>query len=219
MRLPVKRLLAVACLGLLAGCAPTRPVAYKNLSSATELTRNTQDKSGHVPYRYTAPDSDWSRYHSVLIDPVTIYRGPDQQFGRLSDADKTQLANYMQAQFAQALKLHYAVVASPGADTLRIHVTMTGVERTVLVISTVKQLMPVGAVLNTVKSIAGKQSKFMGSITYAVEIYDGASNRLLRAYVSKQYPAAEDIPASLGTLSASEVAIRKGAKALLAQLQ
>ena len=209
----------VASFALLAGCATTHPVAYKDLASSTELTANAQDKRGHLPYQYTAADCDWSRYHSVVVDPVSIYRGPDQQFGKLSEADKTVLAGYMQAQFTQALRSRYAIVVATSPGTLRIHATLTGAETTVPVLATVKQLMPLGALMNTVRSATDKQARFMGSVSYAVEIYDGQSNRLLRAYVSKQYPAAEDIPASIGTLSAAETAVRKGAKLLLAELR
>jgi hypothetical protein len=215
----LKPVAPVVCLGLLAGCATTHPVAYKDLASSTELTANAQDKRGHLPYQYTAADCDWSTYHGVLLDPVVIYRGADQQFGKLSESNKAALASYMQLQFTQALQSRYAIVPAAGPHTLRIHVTLTGAETTVPVLATVNQLMPVGALVNTVRSAADRPSRSMGSISYAVEIYDGASHRLLRAYVSKQYPAAEDIPASVGALGASEAAIRKGAKALLAELE
>jgi hypothetical protein len=220
MRPSVRLSPAVFVIGFLAGCATaTHPVAYKELASAQELRPNTQDVSGHVPYIYKAPGCDWSQYHDVFIDPVTIYRGNDQQFGKLSEADKAQLASYMQSQLSQTLQSRFVMVSKPTAQTLRIHVTLTGAETNVPVVGTVRQLMPWGAVISTVQSAADKQGRGMGSISYAVEIYDGSSNRLLRAYVSKQYPAAEDIPASVGSLSASEIAIRKGVKALPEELE
>jgi hypothetical protein len=220
MRPTIRLSHAVFVIVLLAGCATaTHPVAYKNLASAQELAPNTQDTSGHVPYIYTAKACDWSRYHDAFIDPVVIYQGNDQQFGKLSEADKAKLANYMQSQLSQTLQSHFVMVSKPNAQTLRIHVTLTGAETNVPVVGTVRQLMPWGAVISTVQSAADKQGRGMGSISYAVEIYDGSSNRLLRAYVSKQYPAAEDIPASVGALSASEIAIRKGVKALPEELE
>jgi uncharacterized protein DUF3313 len=48
-------------------------------------------------------------------------------------------------------------------------------------------------------SARDKQAIFSGSVSYAVEIYDSASNRLLCAYVAKQYPWAENLFASFGT--------------------
>jgi hypothetical protein len=106
-----------------------------------------------------------------------------------------------------------------GPDTLRIHLTLTGASASVPVLSTVKQILPIGAVLGTLRSAADKPSRSLGSVTYAVEIYDSQSNQLLRAFVAKQYPAAENISASLGTLSAAETGIEKGAKTFLAQLE
>lgn len=62
-----------------------------------------------------------------------------------------------------------------------------------------------------------KEGLLTGSVSYAVEIYDATDNRLLSAYVTKQYPNALNAGASFGALSASKVGIRKGADALLAQ--
>lgn len=101
-------------IALLSGCATTRPLAYQGLASKPELARNPQDKSGHLPFMYSAPNIDWSKYHSVILDPVTIYLGPDQQFGKLSGADQARLANDAQNKFASELKTKYTLVSSPG---------------------------------------------------------------------------------------------------------
>jgi hypothetical protein len=153
-----------------------------------------------------------------MLDGVTVYGGDDQQFGNLSAADRQQLADYMRTQFSQAPGQKYGLTSVAGPDALRIHLTLTGASASVPVLSTVKQILPVGAVLGTLKSAADKPSRSLGSVTYAVEIYDSQSNRLLRAFVAKQYPAAENIPASLGALSAAETGINKGANTLLTQL-
>jgi hypothetical protein len=55
-------------------------------------------------------------------------------------------------------------------------------------------------------------------VSYAVEIYDSTSNQLLRAYLAKQYPFAENLFASFGTSAASRAGIGNGAKDLAAQL-
>ena len=94
---------AAICLGGLAGCAGTQPSAYPGLASAAELAPNPQDKDGHIPFIYTADDPDWRQYTAFILDPVTIYSGPDAQFGDTSQSDKIALADYMQTQFSQAL--------------------------------------------------------------------------------------------------------------------
>ncbi|ACM29768.1 DUF3313 family protein [Rhizobium rhizogenes] len=48
---------------------------------------------------------------------------------------------------------------------------------------------------------------------------DSATNKLLLAYVSRQYPGALNVGASLGSLEASKVGIQKGADDLIVKLQ
>jgi Protein of unknown function (DUF3313) len=52
-----------------------------------------------------------------------------------------------------------------------------------------------------------------GSVVYGVEIFDASSSRLFGAYVTKQYPSAYDIKASVGALAAATAGIDKGAEA------
>lgn len=218
-RFPVFCLLLAFSASLLAGCADQRPVAYQGLDSTSQLTPNSQDQTGHIPFLYSAPDLDWSQYHGVILDPVVIYTGGDQQFGKLSPADKQTLADYIHTRFAQTLGTKYPLASAPGPAIMRVHVTLTGAERTTPVLGTVKQIMPVGAIVGVIKSATDKQSKSLGSITYAIEIYDSRSNRLLRALVTKQYPAAENIRAGFGALKAAELGIDNGAQGLLAELR
>jgi Protein of unknown function (DUF3313) len=56
-------------------------------------------------------------------------------------------------------------------------------------------------------------------VTYSVEVFDGTSGRLLKAYVSKQYPNAMNLPAAFGSLGAAKTGLDKGADALVEQLR
>ncbi|KAF0223158.1 MAG: hypothetical protein FD176_2129 [Rhodospirillaceae bacterium] len=85
-------------------------------------------------------------------------------------------------------------------------------------VSTLTKVTPVTLVINVVQTVRDKPGPFSGTVSYAVELYDSTSNRPLRAYVTKQYPWAENIAASFGTLDASKAGIRNGAELLLAQL-
>jgi Protein of unknown function (DUF3313) len=207
----------VLCSAAVTGCATTHPVNYQKVTSAPQLAPNPQDKHGHVPFLYSAAN-DWHKYAAVIVDPVTVYSGPDQQFGNTSDADKTVLAAYMQKEFAEALKPKFALVTELGPTTLRIHVTLTGVETSTPVLSSLTKIAPINLMVNVVQTARDKQAIFTGSVSYAVEVYDSASNQLLRAYVAKQYPFAENLFASFGTSDASRAGIRNGAKDLVAQL-
>ncbi len=209
----------VLCCGILMACAGTHPVNhYQDLASVSKLTSNDGDDSGHIPFRYSAGNS-WSGFTGVVLDPVAIYVGADHQFGDTSEADRTTLAAYMQTQFADALQARYALSPAPGPGVLRVHLTLAGIQTSTPVMSTLSKVAPIGLVVNSVQSVRDKQASFTGSVSYAVEIYDGGSNELLLAYIAKQYPLAENIATSFGPLDASRAGVRAGARALLAQLR
>src|SRR5713226_9567057 len=94
------------------GCASTRPTPYSGIASSSKLQPNNNDKSGRVPYSYSTA-VDWGKYSSVMVEPVTIYRGDDNQFRKVSEEDKRVLAQYMHDQFREKLAQKYTVVSNP----------------------------------------------------------------------------------------------------------
>jgi Protein of unknown function (DUF3313) len=207
------------CLVALAGCESVKPTDYSSIASAPMMTPNTADRTGKIPFIYTAADVDFSKYQAVIVDPAAIYTGQDNRFGKVSATNRETLALYMQAQFTRELATKFVVRSEPGAGVLRVHLTLTGAEATVPVIAPLTRVMPPGAVLNTLQGARGKQGALMGSVSYAVEVYDSRSGALLRAYISKQFPFAEDVTSSFGVMDASKAGLRMGAADLLAQLR
>ncbi|PKU22011.1 DUF3313 domain-containing protein [Telmatospirillum siberiense] len=215
----VKRRVAVlvACV-LLAGCGSADPVAYRGIASSAQLQPNPHDDSGRVPFRYST-QVNWRTYTKIIVDPVTVYRGPDHQFDDMSEADKTTLADYMRSQFSEKLATRFQVTNDPGPDTLRLKLTLTGAVATTQVVGTFTHLDLAGNLYNGVQAVRGREGMVAGSVVYAVEIYDSASSRLLSAYVSKQYPGAMNIGASFGSLAAAKTGLEKGAEALTEQFK
>ncbi|EJT03924.1 hypothetical protein RCCGE510_17096 [Rhizobium sp. CCGE 510] len=201
-----------------AACSTPDPTVYSGLASASQLQPDMADKTGRVPYRYQT-NVNWSQYARIIVDPVTVYNGSDNQFGKVPETDKALLANYMQAQFTEKLKTRFAIVSTSAPATLRLHLTLTGAKATTAVLGTVSHIDVAGGLYNTVQAARGREGSMTGSVNYAVEICDAASNRLLSSYVTKQYPNAMNIGASFTAMEASKVGIRKGAEALLAELK
>jgi hypothetical protein len=203
----------------LTGCASTQPKPYTGIESASYLRPSDQGKHGHEPYAYSA-NVDWTRYDSVIVDPVSIYRGTDNQFdAKITEQDRDDLAGYMQQQFQEKLRQRYTLASTPTNRTLRIHLTLTGAKATTAFFSTFTHMDVGGTPINAVQAVRGKEGLMTGSVSYAVEIYDASTNRLLKAYVDKQYPNAMNIKATFGRLTASKRGIDKGADSLLAGLQ
>ncbi|OBZ92699.1 hypothetical protein ADU59_25280 [Pararhizobium polonicum] len=208
----------IALSAITAGCTTADPTVYAGLASAPQLQPNPEDKSGRVPYRYTS-NVDWRQYDKIIIDPVTIYSGPDNQFVKMAEKDKAVLANYMQDRFAEKLRPRFASVNSASPGTLRLHLTLTGAKDTTPFLGPFSHLDVGGNVINAAQAVRGREGTMAGSVNYAVEIYDAPSNRLLSAYVTKQYPNAMNAGATFSPLKGSKVGIDKGADALLAQFK
>ncbi|MDN4984394.1 DUF3313 domain-containing protein [Bradyrhizobium arachidis] len=201
----------------LAGCASVAPVPYSEMASSAYMAPDKSDASGRVPYRYST-SVDWRGYRKVILEPVVIYRGRDHQFGGMSDKDKALLAAYMQSRFAERLRSRFSLVRERGPETLRIRLTLTGAVTNTPVLGTLSRFDMAGAVYNGVQAARGGEGMLTGSVIYGVEIFDASTARLLSAYVTKQYPGAYDIEASVGALAAAYAGVDKGADALMAQL-
>ncbi len=215
---PLRPLAAGAALLLLAACSSPDPVAYGGLASSSYLKPNRETDARRLPFAYSS-NPDWHRYSKVLIEPVAVYAGADNQLGDLSAEDRVELAGYMQSQFSAALANRFRLAAGPGPETLRIRITLTGVATNSAVISTFARLDLAGGLYNSVQAVRGHEGMMMGSVSYAVEIYDGGTDRLLEAFIAKQYPGAYNIGATFGSLAAARTGVDKGAEALAEHLE
>ena len=206
----------VAVLLALAGCS-TPPRVYQQLGSAAELSLHPTSDS-EKPFLYRAPDFDPSRYRSVLLDPVVIYGNYDAEFAGVSAEDRRIIADYMDEQFSHVLAKSHSLISAPGPDALRIHVTLTGIEKSTPVLSTLSHVTPSGVAVNGIKSILGVHGTAFGAVTYAIEISNAATDRLLMAYIANESADALDVTASLGYLDAARAGVRRGARDLRATL-
>lgn len=203
---------------VLAACTTADPTVYEGISSTTYLQPNPQDKGGRVPYEYRS-SVDWRQYNNIIVEPVVVYAGRDNQFVKMQEKDKAELATYMRNEFTAKLRKRFAVVDTSGPATLRLRLTLTGAKTTTPVLGPFSHLDVGGGVYNSVQAVRGREGSMTGSVNYAVEIFDAQSNKLLRAYVTKQYPNAMNVGATFSSLQASKVGIQKGADALVAELQ
>ncbi len=215
-RLQHLRLLGLLSPVLLADCGGPPPVAaYRDLPSAAQLQ---PAKNAEMPFQYQSPTAELARYPKLLIDPVAIYAGSDAQFGSVAAEHRQAMAEYMQQVFAETLGKRYQLVTAAEPGTLRLHLTLTGIETNTPGISAVSHLSPIGVLVNTGLEADGDNGTFLGSITYAAELSDATSGTLLYAYVTRQTPDALDFTASFGGLAAARAGVRIGAAHLTEKL-
>ena len=61
---------------------------------------------------YKNPNVDWTAYHKVMVDPVTIWLGNDSKLKEVSPEIRRRLANDLWAKVVEALADDYESVRS-----------------------------------------------------------------------------------------------------------
>ncbi|PTW52905.1 uncharacterized protein DUF3313 [Breoghania corrubedonensis] len=202
------------CTAALGGCASSPVHLYQGIASSAQMSVNSNDRSQKTPFAFAGDMRKLASYSSVTLEPIEIYRGPDNQFDNLSSSQIQELSAYAGRAFSKALSKHGILADQASSTALRLRIVLTGAHLSVPVLGTVSKVTPVGFALNGVKAVAGKEGRFTGDVTYVAEFRDGTSGELLWAYVSKQFPSAVDVGASIRQLDAAKTGIRLGADSL-----
>lgn len=187
-------LAAVAASVATAAASQTKDHAPVALPSASLMT---QDKAGSENWTYAQPRERFTKYRTVIVDPTTVYQGPDAQFDNVDMADRQKAASVITGELRQELAKTFPSPARPQADTLRLRVTILGATKTKGGIATATRVTPVGFGLSAIKSALGKPGTFTGSVLFAVELYDARTNELLLAAVRRRTPDPLDVPATI----------------------
>jgi len=180
-----------------AALAQTKDHAPTSLPSSSRLR---QDSPRSESWTYAKPGLKLGAYKKMMIAPTIVYSGPDAQFDGVDGADRQKYARIVTDALRSELAKSFTVVNSgAGADTLRIRVTLLGADTTKKGIATATRVTPMGLASTAVRSLAGKEGRFTGSLLLALELHDGRSNVLQFAAVRRRSPDALDIPATLST--------------------
>jgi hypothetical protein len=126
--------------------------------------------------------------------------------------DRNLIANYMQQQFTEVLSKKFQITSAADSRTLRLHLTLTGIELSTPVVSALTHIDPFSLIVNSGLQVAGDKGTFLGSVTYAVDLYDVKTGKLIYATISKESAHALDITSSFGRLDATKAGVRLGAK-------
>ncbi len=188
---------------LIAACSSTpKPAKYSDVPYADRLESNTKFPHSLV---YIKEGTKFAQYSKFMIGPVEIYQGSGASWhkGKVTEQMKQELAQFAQAEFTRVLGPKYPIVNQPGPDVLRLRLMLTDVELTTPTMAVVTHFSPIGMGVNLMKSVAGAQGSFIGSVTMAGELLDSSSNTVLAAFLTKQTPLAVDVSKTVGNLSAA----------------
>ncbi len=180
-------LLTLAAAIVLSSCATSEeaktvtPSGY--LGDYKHLQSKSKDRSSLV---YTNPDADFAKYDSIIIEPVTTYRGPKSKFKDFSQADINRASTYFRAALKRELDPVYTVTSSSSPTTLRLEVAFTELQKSKAFLDTVTTIHPGALVASTAAKeldIAKKDS-FTGQAAVEGELTDSRTGKRLLAGVT-----------------------------------
>jgi hypothetical protein len=208
----LRALFVLAALGLsLGGCASSAESTAPP-SELTDASLLQQEGQGSDAWVYRASEVDLKHYTSFLVDPVTLYQGPEASFADLSEAHLAEITQHLASETSRALGDRYKIATQPGSGTARVKMTLVNVEPTVGGVATASRIIPIGAATNLFSGATGGSGSFTGSITVATEVFDAGTGKLVAAAVRRYRPDVFDMRATLSTMNTARAAVHEVAQ-------
>jgi len=107
-------------------CSARRPAPPADMSGfLDEYALLRAGGSDDVRLVYRNPDADWTRYHAVLLEPVTIWRSGRKSLDAVPEDDLFRLAYDFEKALRVRLGGGFRLVDQPGPGVMRIRLGMT----------------------------------------------------------------------------------------------
>lgn len=168
-------------LAAIVGCSNTRPARDVQpsgfLGADAKLLRKGAE--GEAPLMYRKPGVDWGKYNKILLEPVTLWVGPDSNLGSISYTDRQMLINYFHQLIFNKFSRQFQMVNAPQEDTLRVRVAITKAEKSMVVLDMASTIIPQLHVLSGLKTLVTGKPAFVGEAAIAYKITDASNGDLL----------------------------------------
>lgn len=189
----MRRVVASLLLLALAGCARRVPLPPQaEMSGFLENYALLEEGGpGDVRLVYRNPAVDWSRYHKVMLDPVTLWRSGRKSLAPVPEEDLLRLVSDFQDAVRARLGEKFQVVFRPAPGTMRIRLGITDARASdrVLDVLTAPQGTgrphPAGA-----GALDAETRKFLDGAVIEGEIRDAETNELLAQGIDWRSPDA-----------------------------
>lgn len=138
-----------------------------------------------IRYVYLNPKAEWHRYHSVLLEPVTLWRSGRGSLDPVPEADLLRLAGDFENALRRRLGEAFRIVTQPGPGVMRIRLGITEA----------RAKDPILDVLTATRQAAPKHAggpldeetrRFLAAASIEGEIRDAQNGALLAAGVDRR---------------------------------
>ena len=148
----------------------------------------TPGGAGRADLVYLDPNANFASYRNVLIDPVTIWAGPNSDLNSVPADQKRALANAAYSDIYNALKGHCHMVQKAGANTLHLRFALVDTKIPNAALDTVATYAPYASTAYSLASVAFNNGVgyFSGTATGEGYATDASSGKLLWEAVDKR---------------------------------
>ena len=118
-------LVLLVALGALGCAAHRRPTPTDMSGFLDDYALLRPGGPGEVRLVYRNPAADWHRYHSVMLEPIAIWRSGRKSLDPVPEDDLLRLAHDFEQAVRARLGRSFRLVDRPGPDVLRIRLAIT----------------------------------------------------------------------------------------------
>jgi len=118
-------LVLLVALGALGCTAHRRPTPTDMSGFLDDYALLRPGGPGEVRLVYRNPAADWHRYHSVMLEPIAIWRSGRKSLDPVPEDDLLRLAHDFEQAVRARLGRSFRLVDRPGPDVLRIRLAIT----------------------------------------------------------------------------------------------
>ena len=181
------RMILLAFVTLFGGCVWTQQAKdVKEAGFLGDYSMLHKGEKGQALLVYRNPETDFSIYKKVTVDPVTIWKGKDSELEGVSDADLHRLANELQTMIIWHINQDYVVVPESGPGVMRIQVAITEARESNVGMDVVSTVLPPATLLAEAESLATGTQAFVGEASIEVKVTDEETGELLLAAVDRR---------------------------------
>jgi hypothetical protein len=166
----------------LAACATTRQTRSVEqsgfLGDYSQLRKGEGDEAQLV---YINPAVDFSQYHAVLIDSVTLWHESD--LSKIPAEERQALADYLYSALHKALQEDFEIVDAPAQGVFRIRAAITEAKGSKVAMNVITTTIPQFRLLSSAAGLATDTQAFVGRCGVEAEITDSMTEKRLMAGV------------------------------------
>ena len=179
---------------ILAGCAGQSPTGESTVR-VESVTKSgfLEDYSilrkggeGEASLVYWSQTANFAAYDKVVIDPVTVWLGPNSSLKNVSPKVRQRLANEFHAAIVKELSKDFGVVKELVPGTMRVRVALTDAKESNPTLDTISTYIPQARMLQTVATMGSDTAGFVGEASAEGEVRDALTGALLAAGVDRR---------------------------------